>query len=287
MRLGLPSSRKLRTKTPPRLPFPAPSVTFPALHAEDISSCGKGCSRRPLAGPYFVHRHLPLVWDISVASRTSSSSGIKSALSGSLTFHCWMTFPPLLPIQAVFLTKAFVMREVDLSRVVMTIDKGTADHEISALSHIALLQGPLQGREKGFQNVDSSPTPPLSPTRAPRPASRESCGGGTMVQCLVQQAAVHHMHHAPLRGANPWFGQRQLARVPHIPSHGTMTPPNTLILRSTLRKKLIKISRASNFAAVPPVPVHECDFFLSALFVPSPVISASLIWFVCHKGMYG
>ena len=79
---------------------------------------GKGCSQEgfgPLAGPYFVHRHLPLVWDISVASRTSSSSGIKSALSGSLTFHCWMTFPPLqLPIQAVFLTKAFVMREVDL-----------------------------------------------------------------------------------------------------------------------------------------------------------------------------
>ena len=151
------------------------------------------------------------------------------------------------------------------------------------MSHIAL----LQGGGKGSENVDSSPTPPLSPTRAPRPASRESCGGGTMVQCLVQQAAVHHMHHAPLRGANPWFGQRQLARVPHIPSHGTMTPPNTLILRSTLRKKLIKISRASNFAAVPPVPVHECDFFLSALFVPSPVISASLIWFVCHKGMYG
>ena len=81
-------------------------------------------------------------------------------------------------------------------------------------------------------------------------------------QCtLVQQAAVHHMHHAPLRGANPWFGQRQLARVPHIPSHGTMTPPNTLILRSTLRKKLIKISRASNFAAVPPSPSMNATFF--------------------------
>ena len=49
---------------------------------------------RPLAGPYFVHRHLPQVWDISVGSRTSRPGGIKSALSGSLTFHCWMTFPP-------------------------------------------------------------------------------------------------------------------------------------------------------------------------------------------------
>ena len=151
MRLGLPSSRKLRTKTPPRLPFPAPSVTFPALHAEDISSCGKGCSRgeRPLAGPYFVHRHLPLVWDISVASRTSSSSGIKSALSGSLTFHCWMTFPPLqLPIQAVFLTKAFVMREVDLSRVVMTIDKGTAG-DFSLVSYCPFA-GAFTGEREGF-----------------------------------------------------------------------------------------------------------------------------------------
>ena len=82
----------------------------------------------------------------------------------------------------------------------------------------------------------------------------------TMVQSLVQRA-VHHMHHAPLRGANPWFGQRQLARVPHIPSHGTMTPPNTLILRSTLRKKLIKISRASNFAAVPQSPSMNATFF--------------------------
>ena len=60
----------------------------------------------------------------------------------------------------------------------MTADKGSEHPEISALSHIALLQGPLQGGGKGSQNVDSSSTPPLSPTRAPRPASRESCGDG-------------------------------------------------------------------------------------------------------------
>ena len=90
----------------------------------------------------------------------------------------------------------------------MTIDKGTADHEISALSHIALLQGPLQGREKGFQNVDSSPTPPLSPTRAPRPASRESCGegGGEHDSAMSgAQQCTHQMHqqHSLRR-----FGQR-------------------------------------------------------------------------------
>ena len=56
----------------------------------------------------------------------------------------------------------------------LTIDKP----EIAALSHIALLQGPLQGEGKGSENVDSPSTPPLSPTRAPRPASRESCGDG-------------------------------------------------------------------------------------------------------------
>ena len=92
----------------------------------------------------------------------------------------------------------------------------------------------------------------------------------TMVQSLLHQSALpapctalpaplwsaynHHHHHQS-------FGQRQLARVPHLPSHGTMTPPNTLILRSTLRKKLIKISRASNFAAVPQSPSMNATFF--------------------------
>ena len=138
----------------------------------------------------------------------------------------------------------------------MTIDKGTADHEISALSHIALLQGPLQGREKGFQNVDSSPTPPLSPTRAPRPASRESCGGARGAEHNgAKSGAASSAPHAPCTTLIVGLakGSLQLARVAHIPSHGTMTPPNTLILRSTLRKKLIKISRASNFAPPPSV----------------------------------
>ena len=183
----------------------------------------------------FCPDHLPLASDISVGSRTSSSSTRDKECSIShqsdiilLTDLLFRQLPVLSPKHSSSVGM--------VSSTLLTIDKGSEGPEIAALSHIALLQGPLQGEGKGSENVDSSPTPPLSPTRAPRPASRESCGGGTMVQCLVQQAAVHHMHHAPLRGANPWFGQRQLARVPHIPSHGTMTPPNTLILRSTLRK---------------------------------------------------
>ena len=57
-----------------------------------------------------------------------------------------------------------------------------------------------------------------------------------------------------------------------------MTPPNTLILRSTLRKKLIKISRASNFA-VPPPSVHECDFFSVGPLCPSSRVSS------CYFGL--
>ena len=82
----------------------------------------------------------------------------------------------------------------------MTINKGSEGPEILALSHIAL----LQGGGKGSENVDSSPTPPLSPTRAPRPASRESCGEGGgehdsamsgAEQCTHQMH--QHQHHAP------------------------------------------------------------------------------------------
>ena len=147
--------------------------------------------------------------------------------------------------------------------------------------------------EKVSKMLIHPPAPAAHPYPPPAPQGRQVASHvvvlvvvvvqSTMVQSLVQQRAVHHMHHAPLFW--PKALQQQLARVGHIPSHGTMTPPNTLILPSTLRKKLIKISRASNFAPPPSPFVHECDFFLSALFVPPSSSSCyfGLAYFITRK----
>ena len=164
--------------------FPTSSVTFPALHAEDISSqCGKGCSRgvvgRSLAGSssIFCPDHLPLASDISVGSRTSSPSTRDKECSISHQSDI-LLLTDLLFRQLLVLSPKHSSSVGLVGSTLLTIDKGSEGPEIAALSHIALLQGPLQGEGKGSENVDSSSTPPLSPTRAPRPASRESCGDG-------------------------------------------------------------------------------------------------------------
>ena len=162
--------------------FPTSSVTFPALHAEDISSqCGKGCSRgvvgRSLAGSSSIFCPRPIfpwlrisLWDHARASR-SSTRDKECSISHQSDI---LLLTDLLFRQLLVLSPKHSSSVGLVGTTLLTIDKP----EIAALSHIALLQGPLQGEGKGSENVDSPSTPPLSPTRAPRPASRESCGDG-------------------------------------------------------------------------------------------------------------
>ena len=127
--------------------------------------------------PYFVPAHLPLASDISVGSRTSRSSTRDKECSISHQSDI-LLLTDLLFRQLPVLSPKHSSSVGLVGSTLLTIDKGSEGPEIAALSHIALLQGPLQGEGKGSENVDSPSTPPLSPTRAPRPASRESCGDG-------------------------------------------------------------------------------------------------------------
>ena len=131
----------------------------------------------PIIGRLVVHilspAHLPLASDISVGSRTSRSSTRDKECSISHQSDI-LLLTDLLFRQLPVLSPKHSSSEGLVGSTLLTIDKP----EIAALSHIALLQGPLQGEGKGSENVDSPSTPPLSPTRAPRPASRESCGDG-------------------------------------------------------------------------------------------------------------
>ena len=162
----------MRTKaSPSSFSSPAESHISGAACQGYFITRGKGCSQEGSE---------PLATSIFCPSASSAGVGYLCGITHEQRRRdkeCSISHPdvPLLddlpphplPI-AIFLTKEFVMRWV------LTIDKDSEHHEISALSHIAL----LQGGGKGSQNVDSSCTPPLSPTRAPRPASRESCGEG-------------------------------------------------------------------------------------------------------------
>ena len=94
---------------------------------------------------------------------------------------------------------------VGLGWAVLTTDKGSEHPEISALSHIALLQGPLQGVEKVPKMLIHPPPHPYPP---PAPQGRQVASHvvvvqSTTVQCLVQQCTKCTMHHS-----NQWFGQR-------------------------------------------------------------------------------
>ena len=131
----------------------------------------------PIIGRLVVHilspAHLPLDSDISVGSRTSRPSTRDKECSISHQSDI-LLLTDLLFRQLPVLSPKHSSSVGLVGSSLLTIDKP----EIAALSHIAILQGPLQGEGKGSENVDSSSTPPLSPTRAPRPASRESCGDG-------------------------------------------------------------------------------------------------------------
>ena len=136
----------------------------------------------PIIGRLVVHilslAHLPLASDISVDHARASRSSTRDKECSISHQSDILLLTDLLFRQLLVLSPKHSSSVGLVGSTLLTIDKGSEGPEIAALSHIALLQGPLQGEGKGSENVDSPSTPPLSPTRAPRPASRESCGDG-------------------------------------------------------------------------------------------------------------
>ena len=155
----------------------------------------------PIIGRLVVHilspAHLPLASDISVGSRTSRSSTRDKECSISHQSDI-LLLTDLLFRQLLVLSPKHSSSVGLVGSTLLTIDKGSEGPEIAALSHIALLQGPLQGEGKGSENVDSSPPHPY-PQLAPQ--GRQVASHvvmvvlNTMVQSLLHHAQ-HCLHHS-------------------------------------------------------------------------------------------